>query len=192
MGFLGTARRAASAAREGLDALQTSRAQAARVAAPVTAGPDAGDDERVRRGRALGAPDPRELLTAEDAAAIAGTAVGGPRLAAGDDAIGVTYAAAAPDGSRWAVEASAFHAGPGAADWSAARHWDGFLAPLLADEGRPVPGLGDAAIARDGEVYVLAGAHLLRTAVTLPADADAGDPTDGAIEAARRAVARLR
>lgn len=189
MGFLDTARRTASAARDGLDALRASRAEAARVPSPVTADPTPDGEELLRRARGLGAPDPRDLLSADDAAAVAGVAVGGPRLGGGDDTVSVTYAAAAPDGSRWTVEVDAFHAPPEDPAWSAASHFHDVVAPLLADDGAAAPGLGDAALARPGEVYVLRGRHLLRTAVTLPDGA--GDPTAAALDAARRAVARL-
>lgn len=153
---------------------------------PAAAGAELGDHERdvLRRALERGAPDPFALLTLEEASAIAGVPLDGPHLVYGDDSIGVRFSATGPRDRRPSVEVQAFHAVEDA--WFDAHdHWHGFLAEHVAGNGgRPVPDLGDAALSRDGEAYVLAGPLVLTTSTT-PAD-----PT-AAIALARAVLRRL-
>jgi hypothetical protein len=154
----------------------------------LPAAPDPHEHDLLARAVALGAPDPYALLSLEEATEIAGVPLGGPRLTYSDDTIGVRYAATGPRNRRWSVEAQAFYAADEDTPFDPAVHWHTFVAEHVAgDDGVPVPGLGDAALARDGEVYVLAGPLLFHTEARMPDD----PATQAAIAAARCVLQRL-
>ncbi len=190
MGFLDKAMKAATIAREQIDEVREVHALARhRPEAGPAAGLDGHEEQVVARALALGAPDPFALLSLEEASLVAGVPLGGPRLAYGDDTIGVSYAATGPRQRRWSVEVQAFHAINDDTRFDPAVHWHTFVAEHVSEDGRPVPGLGDAAIARDTDVFVLAEPLLFFTTVRLP---DGAPATDRAIDAARRVLERLR
>ena len=81
---------------------------------------------------------------------------------------------------------SAFHA-IDEAGFDAAEHWRTYVADAVADDGVPVDGLGDAALRRDGEVFVLTDPLLLMIEVTTPED----DDGERATRLARAVVQRL-
>ncbi len=66
--------------------------------------------------------------------------------------------------------------------------WFGFLADVVSDDGVAVPGLGDAAIQREHDLYVLADPLLLFVEVATP---DGEGDRDRAVQVARRVVERL-
>jgi hypothetical protein len=152
--------------------------------------PDAHEQQVLRRALALGAPDPTALLSLEEAAEVAGVPLGGPRLTYSDDALGVEYAATGPRQQRWSVAVQAFHAPDEDTPYDAAVHWHTFVAPHIGEnDGVAVPGLGDAALARDGEIHVLAEPLLFSVTVRRPDDPA---PTEPASRAARQVLARVR
>lgn len=188
MSFMTKALRAATAAKAQIDEVRDARA-----AASVQPEPPQELDEHeqgvLERAREHGAIDPYMLLTVAEASEIAGAPLGTGRLTYSDDSIGVVYAANGARQQRWSVEVSTFHATDDDQAFDAHGYWYGFLADVISDDGAPVPGLGEAAIARDGEVYVLAGPRgLFRTAVSVPGGVGA---TEAAVEAARRVMARF-
>ena len=187
MGFLDKAMRAATAAKDQIDDLRDHRAATQHRPGAVTA-PDEHEERVLTRALQLGAPEPYALLSLEEACEIAGVPLGGPRLVYGDDTIGVGYSATGPRQRHWSVEAQAFHAIDDDAPFDAAVHWHTYLAEVLADDGHPLGDLGDAAIARENEVFVLAGPLLFFTTVRLP---DGAPATDHALRAARRVLTRL-
>lgn len=182
MSFMDKALKAAAVARDHLD-------EARHRPAPALA-PDEHERQVLRRALALGAPDPTALLSLEEATHVAGVPLGGPRLTCSDDAIGVEYAATGPRQRRWSVEVQAFHAPDDDAPYDAAVHWHTFVAPHVGENGGvALRDLGDAALARDGEVYVLAEPLLFSVTVRRPDDPA---PTRQAIDAARQVLTRLR
>jgi hypothetical protein len=187
MGFLDKAMKAATAAKDQVDELRDMRATSQHR--PTVAGaPDEHEERVLGRALALGAPEPYALLSLEEASQIAGVPLGGPRLVYGDDTIGVGYTATGPRQRYWSVEVQAFYAVDDDTDFDAAVHWHTYLADIVRDDGLPIGDLGDAAIARDGEVFVLAGPLLFFTTVRLP---DGAPATDHALRAARRVLTRL-
>jgi hypothetical protein len=187
MGFLDKAMRAATVAKDQIDDLRDMRATAQHRPAAMSA-PDPHEEQVLARALALGAPEPYALLSLEEASEIAGVPLGGPRLVYGDDTIGVGYAASGPRQRYWSVEVQAFHAIDDDTAFDAAVHWHTYLAEIIRDDGHAIGDLGDAAIARDGEVFVLAGPLLFFTTVRLP---DGAPATDHALRAARRVLTRL-
>lgn len=183
MGFMDKALKAAVAARDQLEE--------ARHRPEVPTAPDEHEQRVLARAVALGAPDPYALLSLEEASDVVGVPLGGPRLTYADDTIGVQYAATGPRHRRWSVEVQAFYAVDEDTPFDAAVHWHTFVAEHVGgNDGVPVDGLGDAALAREGEVYVLAGPLLFFTTVRVP-DAPAPDITQQAIDVARRVITRL-
>jgi hypothetical protein len=152
---------------------------------------DEHEEAVVVRAMGLGAPEPWALLSVEEASEVVGVPLGGPRLVYGDDTIGVSYAAAVPGKKRWSVEVQAFHAVDDDTRFDAAVHWHTYVAEHVSADGRLVEGLGDAAIARDGEAFVLAGPLLFFATVRVPDDDDQGSATDKAIAAARCTTRRV-
>ncbi len=185
MGFLDRAAKAAAAAREGVDEVR--RTRAAHVE-PVDPGPPSEHDEDVvERARAGGAADPFALLTGEEATAVVGVPFGRGALTYGDDTLGVRFAARGHGGRSWTAEVLAWHGTEGRG-FDATAHWIGFLRDLVADDGTPVPGLGDEAFARTDDVTVLADPLVFMTSVHTPD----GPRTDLAVQLAERVVSRLR
>jgi hypothetical protein len=187
MGFLDKAVRAATAAKDQIDEMRDLRATAQHRPAIATA-PDPHEEQVLARALELGAPEPYALLSLEEASEIAGVPLGGPRLVYGDDTIGVGYSASGPRQRHWSVEVQAFHAIDDDTVFDAAVHWHTYLAEIVSDDGVAVHDLGDAAIARDGEAFVLAGPLLFFATVRLP---DGAPATDHALRAARRVLTRL-
>ncbi len=184
MGFLDRARQAAEAARQGVDEVR--QARAAHVE-PVDPAPLSEHDEDVlARALAHGAADPFALLSAEEAAVVVGVPFGRGALSYGDDTLGVRYAARGHGGREWSAEVSAFHATDGRG-MDAAAYWHDVLADVLADDATPVADLGDRALARADDVFVLAGPLVFFTAVHTPD----GPRPDLAAQLARRVVTRL-
>lgn len=184
MGILDKAMKAATLAKEQIDEVREVHAIARHR--PEEAA-QLSDHERnaVERAIALGAPDPTALLTLEEASAIAGVPLGGPHLVHGEDSIGVRFSATGARHQRWSVEVQAFHAPDEETRFDAYEHWHGFVAEHVAgNDGLPVTGLGEAALQREGELYVLAGPLLFFATVT---------PADGAVaaETARAVLRRL-
>ena len=181
MGFLDRARQAAEAARQGVGEVR--QARAAHVE-PVDPAPLSEHDEDVlERALAHGAADPFALLSGEEGGEVVGVPFGRGALSYGDDTLGVRYAARGHGGREWSAEVSAFHATDGRG-FDAAAYWHGFL----ADDATPVADLGDRALARADDVFVLAGPLLFFTAVHTPD----GPRPDLAAQLARRVVTRLR
>jgi hypothetical protein len=185
MGFLDKALKAATLAKGQLDEVREVHALARHRPDATPAALTDHERDVVERALALGAPPPTALLTLEEACEIAAVPLGGPHLVYGDDTIGVRFSATGTRRQRHGVEVQAFHAPDHETPFDAHEHWHGFVAEHVAGNGGlPVPGLGDAALQRDGEAYVLAGPLLLFTTVT-PAD----EATPVAI--ARRVLQRL-
>ena len=170
MSFLKKAVAAAAVAKNQLDDVLEQRA-AASVRPVAAAGPDDHEQRVVARARALGAPDPFSLLTAERASAAAGHELGGPALTYSDDMLGVKYEASGSGGRHFRAAVSAFHAIDEDTAFDAREHWDSYLSEMVSD-GEPVGGLGDAAVARDTEVFVLSGDRLLMVEVSTPGEGD--------------------
>jgi hypothetical protein len=184
MGFMDKALKVAVVARDQLEE--------ARHRPEVPTAPDEHEQQVLARAVALGAPDPYALLSLEEASDVVGVPLGGPRLVYGDDTIGVQHAATGPRRRRWSVEVQAFYAIDEDTPFDAAVHWHTFVAEHVGgNDGVPVADLGDAALAREGEVYVLAGPLLFFTTVRVP-DASAPVLTQHAIDAAHRVTARVR
>jgi hypothetical protein len=185
MSLLDRAVKAAATAKNQLDEVREIRAQTS-VKPIESAGLDEHEQRVAARARALGAPDPFVLLTGAEAADAAGQQLGGPHLTYGDDFTGVKFEAAGSGGRHWRVAVSAFHA-IDEAGFDAAEHWRTYIADAVADDGTPVEGLGDAAIRREGEVFVLAHPLLLMIEVSTPEDGDG----ERATRLARAVVQRL-
>jgi hypothetical protein len=144
------------------------------------------DREVVDHARALGAPDPYALVSAEEAAVALGAPAGPARLTHGDDTIGVVVAAATSAGG--ALSVSAFHAVDDDVPFDASAHWHDVLAPVVADDADAVAGIGRAALRTAGGLYVLGDTHLLYLTLTRPGGAET-DPSLGAL--ARAVLDRL-
>ncbi len=185
MGFLDRAAKAAANARSQIDDVRELRAQAS-VKPVAPAGLGEHEQQVIARARALGAPDPSVLLTAPEAADVAGVEVGGPHLVYGDDFLGARYEAAGSGGRLWRVSVSAFHA-VDEAGFDAASYWFGFLADTVADDGVTVADLGDVAVVRDADLFVLADPLLLMVEVSTPFD----DDRERMVRLARQVVGRL-
>ncbi|HWT91380.1 MAG TPA: hypothetical protein VN238_00145 [Solirubrobacteraceae bacterium] len=189
MGFLDKAVKIAATAKVQLDEVRDARAAAA--VKPVEAAPhNEQEEEVVERAREHGAPDPRLLLLQLEAMETLGQPVGGPSLTYGDDTLGVKFEASAPGNRHWRAEVSAFHGTDDDRHFDAAAHWFGFVRDLVADDATPVPGLGDDALQRDDDLYVLAGPVLLMVAVRTPDGPDGGD-RERTQALARQVVGRL-
>lgn len=151
--------------------------------------PAGGDADRraLATARALGAPDPFGLVTADEAEAALGVPTANPTLTYGDDGVGVRFAPADPADGELTV--SAFHAADaGASPFDAATHWHEFLAPVLADEADEVHGVGHAALRPPGALYVLGPTTVLHLTLRRPD----GAASDDALEIlARRVLGRL-
>jgi hypothetical protein len=188
MSFLAKARSAAVTAKTQLDEVRDARAEMS--VKPVAAAELTDHEERVlARARMLGAPDPLALLTAAEASEAAGTALGGPHLTYSDDMLGARYEANGSGGRHWRASASAFHAIDEHTPFDAREYWSSYLADMVSDDGVPVEGLGDAAIRRDGEVFVLAAPALLMVEVSTPEREGDGER---AVALARSVLSRLR
>lgn len=187
MGFLDKAVKAAATAKVQFDDLRDARA--ATQVKPVAAGALSDHDEDVvRRARAHGAPDPYLLLTLHEAMDVTNQQLGGPHLTYGDDTIGVRFEATGPKQQHWRVEVSAFHGVDDDHDYDAGAHWFGYLRELVVDDAAPVAGLGQEALQRDGDLFVLADPLLLRVDVTTP---DRANDPDRARAVARHVLGRL-
>jgi hypothetical protein len=158
---------------------------------PVDGGPRSEhEEELVERAREHGAPDPYLLLLQPEAMDALGQPVGGPALTYGDDTLGVKFEASASGNRHWRAEVSAFHGRGDDRDFDAAAHWFGFVRDVIADDATPVPGLGDEALQRDTELYVLADPVLLMVSVQTP-DGPAGGDRERTQALARQVVGRL-
>lgn len=194
MSLVRRALRAASELRDGVD-LAALR-DAARAASAD------GDDDASRRepsahgdadrralshARALGAPDPFGLVTAEQAAKALGVPAAHPTPTFGDDVVGVRFAPA--DHADGELTVGAFHAtDPDAGPFDAAAHWHGFLAPVLADDADVVRGVGLAALRPPGALYVLGPTTVLHLTLRRP---DGAAPDDALASLARQVLDRL-
>lgn len=189
MGFLDKAVKIAATAKVQLDEVRDARAAAA--VKPVEGGPRSEhEEELVERAREHGAPDPSLLLLQPEAMEALGQPVGGPSLTYGDDTLGVKFEASAPGNRHWRAEVSAFHGTDDDRPFDAAAHWHLYLRDLIADDATPVPGLGDAALQRDGDLFVLADPVLLMVSVQTPAGPAGGD-RERTQALARQVVGRL-
>ena len=186
MGFLDKAVKAAATAKVQFDEVRDARA-AASVKPREAAAPTDHEQELLQRARACGAPDPYLLLTQFEAQDVTGQPLGGPHLIYGDDTIGVKFEATGLKQQTWRVEVSAFH-GMDDDDFDAGAHWFGYLADIVRDDATPVPGLGQQALQRSDDLFVLADPLLLMVAVSTPDRA--GDPAR-AQAVARQVLARL-
>jgi hypothetical protein len=189
MGFLDKAMRAATVAKDQLAEVRDVHATAQHRPAAATT-PGEHEQRVLARALELDAPEPWALLSVEEASEIVGVPLGGPQLTYGDDTIGVRYAATGPRQRSWSAEVQAFHALDEDTRYDAAEHWHTYLAPHVSDDGWPVGGLGDAAIARDGEVFVLGGPLLFFATVRLP-DGATALATEQAIAVAHQVLTRV-
>ncbi len=170
MGFLAKAAKAATTAKSQLDDVRELRAQAS--VRPVDAGALTEHEEDVlERVRKLGGPDPRILLTQAEASEAAGETLGGPHLTYGDDFTGLRFEAAGSGGRSWRASVCGFHAVDRHSGYDAGAHWFAHLADVVADEGVAVPGLGDTAVQRASDLFVLADPLLLMLEVATPGGA---------------------
>jgi hypothetical protein len=167
MGFLQKAVKAAATAKNQIDDVRDLRAQASVRPVAATALTDH-EEDMLERVRDLGGPDPRLLLLQPEASEAAGTVLGGPHLTYSDDMIGLRFQASGNGGRHWRASVSAFHAIDDDTPFDAAAHWFGFVADHVADDGVIVPGLGDAAIQRESDLFVLADPLLLMVEVSRP------------------------
>jgi len=179
MGFLDKAVKAAAVAKHQLDEVRTE-------GKPVDGGPLSEHEAGVlARARALGAPDPTMMLSQPEAAGVLGVPLGAPSLTYSDDAIGVRYVAENRKRQRWSVEVS-FQYGD-EDGFEAALWWRDMVLDHFA-HGDAVPELGDAAVAADGYLFVLADPIVFHVQVSTPA----GDQPAAAVEVARLVLSRLQ
>ncbi len=172
MGLLDKAVKAATTAKSQIDDVRELRAQAS--VKPVQPGVLSAHEEEVVEGvRDRGGPDPRILLLQHEASEAAGEALGGPHLTYGDDFIGVRFEAAGSGGRHWRASVSAFHAPDRHTAFDAPTHWFRHLADVVADDGVAVAGLGDVAVQRESDLFVLADPLLLMVEVATPGGAGA-------------------
>ena len=170
MGFLAKAAKAATTAKSQLDDVRELRAQTS--VGPVDPGVLTDHEEDVlERVRELGGPDPRLLLTQAEASEAAGQVLGGPHLTYGDDFTGLRFEAAGSGGRSWRVSVSAFHAIDRHSGFDAGAYWFSHLADVVADDGIAVAGLGDTAVQRESDLFVLADPLLLMVEVATPGGA---------------------
>lgn len=182
MSVLRRAFRAASDLRGQLD-LDAVR-DAVRTVGEATRSADADAvDERPTASSPL---DDRAVVVHARALGALGAPAGPPRLTHGDDTIGVVVATST--GPAGALSVSAFHASERDADFDVATHWNDVVAPVVADDAHPVPGVGRAALRTVGGLYVLGDAHLLYLTLARP-DGASADAALGAL--ARAVLARL-
>jgi hypothetical protein len=105
------------------------------------------------RARSRGAPDAYTLITHDEVVALTGLPVGGPYLSWTDDDIGVRYVAEDGRGRVWSFGVHAGHSPDGVTPFDPAA-WYRWMVAML-DGAETVPGLGTAAVYRDGLLYVL-------------------------------------
>ena len=97
--------------------------------------------------------------------------------------LGVKYEASGNGGRHSAPRSRRSTRSTRTTAFDARRHWDSYLSELVSD-GELVAGLGDAAVARDTEVFVLSGDRLVMVEVSTPGEGD----RDRAIALARDVV----
>lgn len=129
------------------------------------------DIEVAKQAMARGAPDPYSLITHDEVVALTGIPVGGPSLTYTDDDLGVRYDAQDGHHRTWSFGVHAGHAVDDDTPFDPAS-WYQWMVALL-DDPEPVPGLGDAAVYKQGLLYVRAGRHAFYVQV----DAPEGSPT---------------
>jgi hypothetical protein len=178
------AKERAEEAKERIDELRAER-DAGSVAPVATERLDDHDRGRLAEALALGAVDPTELLTREEAGAIAGTELGLSRIGHEDMSLGARYVAEDRKRRRWEVNVASWFLpeGPPA---TASEVWDA-LEPAY-EVGDPIDGLGRAAFAQDSTVYVWAGDVVFSVEVRVP---DEPDARERSLAAARRIVERV-
>jgi hypothetical protein len=184
MGFLDKAVKAAAVAKHQIDEVRATRDETG--IRPVDGGQLSEHEQGVlARARALGAPEPTAMLTQPEAASVVGVPLGGPSLTYSDDAIGVRYVAENRRRQRWSVEVGFQY---GDEDGFDAALWWRDMVVEHHGHGDPVPGLGDAAVAADGYLFVLADPLMFHVQVSTP---DGAQPA-AAVEAARMVLSRLQ
>lgn len=184
MGFLDKAVKAAAVAKSQFDEVRATREETGTK--PVDGAPMGEHEQGVlARARALGAPEPTAMLSQPEAASVLGVALGGPSLTYTDDAIGVRYVAENRKRQRWSVEVN-FQYGD-EDGFEPALWWRDFVMDHYG-HGDEVPGLGDAAVAADGYLFVLADPLMFHVQVATPD----GPRPGAAVEVARMVLSRMQ
>jgi hypothetical protein len=164
VGFTDRFKEAAEAARTSLH--DRGLGTAATIRGIRTVEPPDDDLAAAQRARALGAPDPYTLVTHDEVVALTGLPVGGPYLSWTDDDIGVRYVAEDGRGRVWSFGVHAGHSPDGATPFDAGS-WYRWMVAML-DGAEPVPDLGQAAVYRDGLLYVLGWGYAYYVHVEAP------------------------
>ncbi|HEU4658253.1 MAG TPA: hypothetical protein VFR97_12045 [Capillimicrobium sp.] len=178
------AKERAEEAKERIDELRAER-DAASVRPATTEQLDGDDRSRLAEALALGAVDPTELLSREEASELAGTELGLARIGHEDMALNALYLAEDRKRRRWSVTVWSWFlredgGGTAAETWQA-------LEPAR-EVGDPIAGLGRDAFAQDGHVFAWAGDVVFSVEVQVP---DEADTRERALAAARRIAARV-
>jgi hypothetical protein len=129
------------------------------------------DIEVAKQAMGRGAPDPYSLITHDEVVALTGIPVGGPSLTYADDDLGIRYDAQDGHHRTWSFGVHAGHAVEDGTPFDPVS-WYQWMVALL-DDPEPVPNLGDAAVYKQGLLYVRWGDHAFYVQV----DAPEGSPT---------------
>lgn len=186
MGFLDKAAKAATQAKQQVDTVRAARAEAA--VQPVARGPLSDHERRMlERAMARGALNPFALLTREEASAAVGQELGDPGLSGGDDTVGVIYEARGRGNDHWSVSVDVYYATEPGVPFEA----ELFLREMVLDndpDAVPVQGAGDQAFLSSDYLWVLYGPILFYVHGSTP-QGPLG--VDACALVARRVVERL-
>ena len=186
MGFLDKAVKAATQAKDQVDTVRAARAEAA--VKPVDPGPlDEHEQQVYRRAIALGALDPLQLLTSQEASAAVGQELGGPGLTYSDDTLGVQFEARGRGNDHWRVELHVYHPTEPGIPFEA----EVFLKDMVLDndsDAVPVEGVAHAAFMSYDVFWVRYGPILYYVSGITP-QGPLG--LDGCVVVARQVAARL-
>lgn len=185
--FFEQAMRTATRIKEQVDELRGAGAAATDATPADPRGLGAHERGVVEHAIARGAPDPFELLAAEEAAAVLGAPVGRPSLAYSDDATGVRFAADGSRGATSSLSALVYH-GADETDGDGPGYWRDVVLDAYGDAER-VARVGEEAIWSPPYLFVLDGGTVFHVEATTPAGAD--DARDRARAAAEIVAARL-
>lgn len=164
MGFLDKAAKAAGQAKGQIDQVRAARNEAA--GQPVNRALDEHQTQALQRARALGAPDPFALVTAEEVSAIMGVPMGSAGLAWNEDTIGPMFEASGRGTQLWRVSVYLYHATEHGA-FDAQSYWNEYVGGMLEDAAQ-VDELGDRALFDGSILWVMYGPLVFYIEVTTP------------------------